>query len=119
MSYEDRVYYGAKFLDAVRPNWTDDIDLDRLDLQDGDNCILGQLFDDYSRVGGVTGSTHEWRHWADLGFIRYELDETHGCVYPAGYNSGIYMDGVSRRRMEFAFLENEWRSVILARRASR
>ena len=35
---------GAEFLDEDFPGWADRIDVDRLDLTSGCDCVLGQLF---------------------------------------------------------------------------
>lgn len=35
---------GVKFLDSVKPKWADEIDLDKLVMESGDDCILGQLY---------------------------------------------------------------------------
>lgn len=43
-----RVRKGAKFLDKVRPGWALKIKVPTLDLENGDRCILGQLYGDYS-----------------------------------------------------------------------
>lgn len=40
----DRVAAGAKLLDRVVPGWAERVDFDSLDMSDGMNCILGQLF---------------------------------------------------------------------------
>jgi hypothetical protein len=39
---------GMQFLDARISNWTDAIDIDNLRLSSCTNCILGQLFKDFS-----------------------------------------------------------------------
>lgn len=46
MSAKKRVTRGMEFLDAVRPGWHNQIFLERLDLLDNDNCIIGQLWRD-------------------------------------------------------------------------
>ena len=38
---------GAAFLDEHVPGWRTRIDLSTLDLESCENCILGQLFDDF------------------------------------------------------------------------
>ena len=39
-----RVARGAALLDAQVPNWRDRIDVDRLNMSSGENCVLGQLY---------------------------------------------------------------------------
>jgi hypothetical protein len=43
-SYWDDIDDQAKKLDYVYPNWFNEIDLDRMDMIDSENCILMQLF---------------------------------------------------------------------------
>lgn len=46
--YEDRVKAGIKFLDEnYNGNWREKINLDKLDISDHENCVLGQLFVSY------------------------------------------------------------------------
>lgn len=35
---------GVKFLDSVKPGWADKISLNKLNMEAGDDCILGQLY---------------------------------------------------------------------------
>lgn len=46
--YIFRVRRGALLLDSERPGWAEAIDIEILDLEDVENCILGQVFGDYS-----------------------------------------------------------------------
>lgn len=51
--FEDRVIKGAAVLDASAPRlWREMIDLNTLDLSDGEDCVLGQVFGTY--VDGLT-----------------------------------------------------------------
>lgn len=50
----DRVSYGARQLDQVRPGWEGEIDIDRLNIGDGYRCVAGQLvghFGSYNKLG--------------------------------------------------------------------
>lgn len=44
-----RVLAGALWLDLVRPNWRDLVDLHQLDITNPDDCVLGQVFHDEGR----------------------------------------------------------------------
>lgn len=75
---------GAKALDEEYPSWHEKIDLEKLDMSGGDNCILGQLYGKYLhgstvlRLGGLRGSVQHGftirrnvppdniKAWADL-----------------------------------------------------
>ncbi len=50
-----RVSAGAKFLDSVQYAWANKIDISKLEMYDGDSCIIGQLYGGYetglSRLG--------------------------------------------------------------------
>jgi hypothetical protein len=48
---EDRVSAGAVLLDEQRPGWYAQIDLQRLDMDSYDDCVLGQLFGSFE--GGL------------------------------------------------------------------
>lgn len=50
MSYfstKECVMNGVELLDNKFPEWKELVDLDKLDIENCDNCILGQLFGDY------------------------------------------------------------------------
>jgi hypothetical protein len=44
---EQRVQRGAQLLDEKVPDWRSKIDVERLDISDFRDCILGQLFGSY------------------------------------------------------------------------
>jgi hypothetical protein len=46
---------GAEYLDRVMPGWATRIDVGRLDLSDGQTCILGQLYGE----GGYSRGAHQ------------------------------------------------------------
>ena len=77
---------GARHLDIIRDNWFNEIDLAMLTMHSMKQCILGQLYGDYSRaikqlfVGAthaqklilmfdVFGCTHNHKLWV------HEIDE--------------------------------------------
>ena len=43
-----RVRAGMAFLDVTNPRWRRSINLDKLDLSDGECCVLGEVYGDYS-----------------------------------------------------------------------
>lgn len=45
----ESVAVSARVLDHVRPTWYDELDTERLRLNDPRRCVLGQLFGDYER----------------------------------------------------------------------
>lgn len=42
--FEKQIAKGVKFLDENVPNWLKKISVKKLNMQDGDFCVLGQLF---------------------------------------------------------------------------
>jgi hypothetical protein len=44
MSVQERVARGVRWLDGVRPGWRDALELSRLSLASGHDCVLGQVF---------------------------------------------------------------------------
>lgn len=95
----ERVAKGAALLDEKLPGWVDRIDLDRLNVQSGCDCILGQEFSGSATEdapGFVIGL---------FGLFGGELTEAmlHGFTIGGGYDT-------------FPALTREWRRVILARR---
>ncbi|TDB90878.1 hypothetical protein E1264_03365 [Actinomadura sp. KC216] len=92
LDIEVRVKDGAAFLDEKRPGWADEIDLETLDVADGDYCVLAQLYDDYNTGYYVLGLDDVWDR-RDLGFSAIGYDE-----YPA--------------------LTDAWHALITERRAA-
>lgn len=67
-SIDNRVPLGITWLDSVRPNWRESIDLATLDLANSTDCILGQVFwDDAAWTGYFNGFTYvlESGHFKD------------------------------------------------------
>jgi hypothetical protein len=99
MTYEDptligeRVAAGAAWLDQhAAPDWVEDVNLERLDMNHRRRCVLGQIYGDYFSAGDVALPS------------RSEL---------YGFNvSRPYDDDV------FAQLDAEWTRLIRERRAA-
>ena len=52
MKIAEAVRKGAKVLDKTDPLWYKEVDINTLDLADGEHCILGQLCGNYYDAGG-------------------------------------------------------------------
>lgn len=103
-SIEARVARGVALLDEKLPGWIERIDLDKLDLASGCNCILGQTWS----KGDDDGRFTAFELQADaLGL--YGEDEN-----DYGFNAGG--EDYFEDRPEYDALTAEWRRVILARR---
>jgi len=64
---------GVALLDARRPGWYRDVDIDILDMCAPDVCILGQLYGSYSDGKWLLGL--EFRSGGRYGFDVYEDDD--------------------------------------------
>ncbi|MBX4200381.1 dolichyl-diphosphooligosaccharide--protein glycosyltransferase subunit 2 [Candidatus Parcubacteria bacterium] len=69
-----RVERGARRLDYQRPGWEKEMDLERLDIRDQNDCIAGQLVGDYGRYhrlnlqgtseqNGMMASKDSYKEW--------------------------------------------------------
>ena len=59
---------GAALLDKTRPGWADEIDVERLDLLDGCDCVLGQLHGGYEKGLEALGQFSDQASSAAHGF---------------------------------------------------
>jgi hypothetical protein len=85
---QERVNAGAEFMDEVFPGWANRINVDKLDIIDGDHCVLGQIYGGaetmYSKYTYVVNDLYAQGHWPynegvmetarELGFIGYGDD---------------------------------------------
>lgn len=111
-SFAARVRRGAEVLDnTVNDKWWLKIDLDSLELRDGEHCMLGQLSEDgdYCQGLGMIGLDCATDKDVDLGFNLPEVD----------------VPGLSWREAEKArhrgwrWLNIRWRQEILRRRQAK
>lgn len=79
INVEKRVLAGAKFLDGERPGWRNAINVELLDVADGNCCVLGQLYGTYSE--GVEaldlsrGEIIDYGFDSSMGSPTYDLTE--------------------------------------------
>lgn len=61
-TFEEHGVAAAKWLDEVYPKWYMDIDIERLNMLNPQNCILGQLFGDKVSVDNshLYGTGYGW-----------------------------------------------------------
>jgi hypothetical protein len=98
MDLQQRIDLGTQFLDAVRPGWANQIDLDSLDLENPRACVLGQVFAEraaeYDNVSPfVIGgwAAHDW-----LVEQGYQLNDESDEYFNAAKACGFERDGVTR-----------------------
>lgn len=91
---------GASFLDDLYPQWYKKIDLEKLDLEHTDNCVLGQL-------GPVIGVRHRdyFRALSELAYL-YDLGDREKWAM----DHGFYLEDGDDH--EYHKLTNKWKRAI-------
>jgi len=101
----ERAARGAAFLDALDPAWASRVNPGRLQLSDGEACVLGQLHGDYrlglgrSRVLDLSSAPTAYLSPVDLGFQATE---------------GV---GDAGEALDYAHLTRAWRELVTERGA--
>ncbi len=71
----ERVKAGAALLDRKRPGWANKVVAETLDMREGEQCVLGQIFGDFDaglrKIGAMEGDAR-----LDLGFTTDYLDRS-------------------------------------------
>jgi hypothetical protein len=121
MSVQERVVRGTQWLDHVRPGWRDSLELGTLDLSNGGQCVLGQVFSEeaaahagrrmcgYTYVLTVLLSHADWLDCPDW-------PSAHGFEGEqppiAAWEEALTGSGPADAGDELAALEAEWRRMI-------
>ena len=104
MKYED-FEKAAELLDNIRSDWHDTINLDKLDLKDPDNCVLGQLFGNFTSAPQILKDEYPFgmmlsqkddsskynKYWIELINQRKSIKETEYKNLYAEYKNGRYV----------------------------
>jgi hypothetical protein len=120
MSVQERVVRGTRWLDHVRPGWRDSLELATLDLSNGGQCVLGQVFaEEAAAHAGRKGCgytyvlnvllTHEWLDcpdWPSAHGFESEL------AFIDGWEEGLAGLDSPAAEVELAGLQAEWRRMI-------
>jgi len=93
---EYAVSCGVAVLDELSPGWADSVDVDTLDVSNGDVCILGQLFGDY-----LTG--------CDMLHLRGDAPAR------CGFNVVVDKEETDATAEAWRSLQSEWTRVIQVR----
>lgn len=96
-----RVEAGAAWLDENKPGWVDQIDLDRLDMYERPDCILGQLYGNFNNVAQYFGD---------------EPTEERPLSHDAAVSFGFFAANLERCEEEYAILQSAWKRLITTRR---
>jgi hypothetical protein len=105
--YAARVEAGAALLNEKRPAWIDEVDPDTLQIASVNDCVLGQLYEDYDRGLYILGlGVFNAR---DLGFTTFRKDV-----------SPFYEDGIGSsfptQALAWRALTEAWTDYITRRR---
>jgi hypothetical protein len=114
LSIPERVARGAAALDERKPGWNEQIDLDVLDLNNCNNCILGQLYGHYAGAPQAL----KWLDPLDVaGYIApdYGFDRRPSLFVGDADYRALAEEAADA---EYDALTEEWRRVITARRSS-
>lgn len=93
---KQRVARGVRYLDALDPGWFNKVDLDRLEMRSGRDCVLAQ----------VTGESF------NRAAARHGLSERQGVRY--GFDD--FYAGYGERPRPWVQLQREWVLAIDAKR---
>jgi hypothetical protein len=115
----ERVAAGATLLDRERPGWWNEIDLDRLDLDDCRRCTLGQIYgasdEGYSGFGYGMGLRR-----LNLTFLDDDDDSEPPPIAPALYGFTIdtreYRGAAAAEADAWERLDDLWTHEVVARR---
>lgn len=92
---QQRVDRGVAWLDKNHPGWADRIDLNKFEMNNCFNCVMGQLTGDFNRWH-LAKNKFDFRIPVDLGFLATE----------------VYDD----QDPEYLLLQEEWQRRIVRRR---
>jgi hypothetical protein len=123
MSVQERVVRGTRWLDHVRPGWRDSLELGTLDLSNGGQCVLGQVFSEeaaayagrkvcgYSYVLTAVLTPAEWLDCPDWPSAHgFERDQS--FIVCPHLQEALEGSGSTAVEDELAALEAEWRRMI-------
>ena len=109
VSTQERVTAGAFALDAAKPGWENQIDLDRLDVSSPVNCVLGQLYGEYTNAPKSLrmGET-------ELGFYANSVTKVDGMSLADYFDC---MTSLSKEvHAEYEALTSAWKDLVTSRR---
>lgn len=121
--YGIRVRRGAKLLDKARPGWEKDINLQKLQLSNTAQCMLGQLYGDYTEGKGLLASaleavraTYKTVPESDDYFVADNPDQLQGEHY--GFDVIVHVNNKRGWRNEHAYsvMTELWSEIIESRR---
>lgn len=100
-TYDKRVAKGVNFLDNIKADWREHVDVDKLDMSSGFDCIVGQVFGCYVKLSLCLDISNPF--FEAIGFKVPHSD--------SNLENDDYSD-LDLIEVEYAWLENAWRDVL-------
>jgi len=108
IDYAARVQRGIALMDVKWPNWATEIDLEKLDIADGDCCVTAQY---YLSTGAEDEFQANWEYGRGLlGLDSLDYEEH-------GFNGAGWTTGIRVPEESYDILNGLWKAEIERRRA--
>jgi hypothetical protein len=75
--YEEQINEGVALLDRIKPGWYHQVELQMLNMNSCFNCVMGQLFGEFTKATEEVGHhpPDRWEWAAQYGFALTENEE--------------------------------------------
>lgn len=111
--YRESVVRGARRFDAQHPGWADEIDLERLDMQDCRRCVGGQLA--WAIMHPWVDGELTWHEVRVILEMNWESNPAPGVWFGADQLYGLNVDHGQGHRADWDALGELWIQQIRAR----
>jgi hypothetical protein len=121
--FEAQIERGIAVLDQHGPkDWRDQINVDKLNMLDGDYCVIGQLFPDARETGYAVGAPYLYAQSQPYGLIRVLLisSSSHGTNHVDRWAEwhGFFIDSCHHIVETYTTLTREWQERLRRDRES-
>jgi hypothetical protein len=121
--FEAQIERGIAVLDQHGPkDWRDRINVDKLNMLNGDYCVLGQLFPDARETGYDVGASYLYTQSQPYGWMRILLisNSSPGTnpVDRWAAQHGFFIDSLHHIMETYATLTREWQERLRRDRES-
>ena len=106
--FSEQIAAGIKWLNQIRPQWFDKVNLDTLNLGKCSLCVLGQLFGDEPEV------ETEFMYTAGFGYAQARLGLTDRICQSLGF---AVDHSLPNSELRYEILTNEWKEAIRSLRS--
>lgn len=111
MEYTTNAPKGAAFLDEERPGWANEINPAEMDLENGNTCILGQLYG--GNWGSYVTGVEKLFGTNPVGSM-----EAHDWALQHGFHTKIKQDVEWVNHVDPTILKAEWTALITERKSA-